>query len=107
MEDTPYRVLSVNQTLSDSFKVHFGKVASGDEDIIERIRAQELNTLTGALAVAWEGAGGARASCFMGIPHLEIRGLTDIADNDAPIVFDENLKLITLGSCIFEADFKN
>ena len=30
----------------------------------------------------------------MGIPYLEIRGLTDVADNDAPIVFDENLKLI-------------
>jgi adenosylhomocysteine nucleosidase len=80
--------------LSHGFKVHFGKVASGDEDVIEHCRAQELHTLTGALAVAWEGAGGARASRFMGIPYLEIRGLTDVADNDAPIVFDENLKLI-------------
>ncbi len=82
-------------TLSiNGFKIHFGKVASGDEDIIERSRAEELHNLTDALAVAWEGAGGARATRFMGIPYLEIRGLTDVADNDAPIVFDENLKII-------------
>jgi adenosylhomocysteine nucleosidase len=81
-------------TLADTFKIHFGKVASGDEDVIERIRARELYNLTDALAVAWEGAGGARASKFMKIPYIEIRGLTDVADNDAPIVFDENLKII-------------
>lgn len=82
-------LLSIND-----FKIHFGKVASGDEDVIERSRAEELRNLTNALAVAWEGAGGARAARFMGIPYLEIRGLTDVADNDAPIVFDENLKII-------------
>ena len=81
-------------TWHHSFKIHFGGIASGDEDIVERGRAQELYGLTGALAVAWEGAGGARASRFMGIPYLEIRGLTDVADNDAPVVFDENLKVI-------------
>lgn len=81
--------LSIND-----FRIHFGIVASGDEDVIERARAEELHNLTNALAVAWEGAGGARAARFMGIPYLEIRGLTDVADSDAPIVFDENLKII-------------
>ncbi len=88
------KIRSLTTSSINGFKIHFGKVASGDEDVIERSRAEELHNLTNALAVAWEGAGGARATRFMGIPYLEIRGLTDVADNDAPIVFDENLKII-------------
>ncbi|MCL4272095.1 MAG: 5'-methylthioadenosine/S-adenosylhomocysteine nucleosidase [Anaerolineales bacterium] len=88
------KIQSINSTLSNGFKIHFGKIASGDEDVIERPRAEELHNLTSALAVAWEGAGGARATQFMKIPYLEIRGLTDVADNEAPIIFDENLKVI-------------
>ena len=88
------KIQSLYTAFSDDFKIHLGKVASGDEDVIERSRAEELHNLTGALAVAWEGAGGARASRFMGIPYLEIRGLTDVADSEAPTIFDENLKII-------------
>ncbi|MFN8414456.1 MAG: 5'-methylthioadenosine/S-adenosylhomocysteine nucleosidase [Anaerolineales bacterium] len=88
------KIKALSTLSTNGFKIHFGKVASGDEDVIERSRAEELHNLTNALAVAWEGAGGARATPFMGIPYLEIRGLTDIADNDAPIVFYENLKII-------------
>lgn len=79
---------------SDAYRIHFGKIASGDEDVITRARARELREQTDALAVAWEGAGGARAAGFMKIPYLEIRGLTDVADNNSPVVFDENLKLV-------------
>ncbi len=88
------KIQSLNPTLSNGFKIHFGKVASGDEDVIERSRAEELHNLTSVPAVAWEGAGGDSATRFMGIPFLEIRGLTDVADNNAPIIFDENLKVI-------------
>jgi adenosylhomocysteine nucleosidase len=88
------KILSLGPSFPNGFKIHFGKVASGDEDVIEHSRAEELHHLTDALAVAWEGAGGARATRFMGIPYLEIRGLTDSADNDAPVIFDENLKII-------------
>ena len=44
------------------FGVHFGVVASGDEDVIELERAAALRQATEACAVAWEGAGGARAA---------------------------------------------
>ncbi len=71
--------------------VHYGSIASGDEDIVDIARAQELHTQTGALAVAWEGAGVARACRFSGFPYLEIRGITDTADHDAPAVFETNL----------------
>jgi adenosylhomocysteine nucleosidase len=88
------KLKSLSSSFSSNFQIHFGKVASGDEDIIERSRAEELRNLTNAVAVAWEGAGGARATRLMRIPYLEIRGLTDVADNEAPVVFDENLKVI-------------
>jgi nucleoside phosphorylase len=55
-------------------------IASGDEDIVTIERAAELHTQTGAVAVAWEGAGVARACLFSQIPYLEIRGITDTAD---------------------------
>jgi adenosylhomocysteine nucleosidase len=48
---------------------------------------------TGAYAVAWEGAGGARACKFSQVPFVEIRGVTDKADHSAPSDFESNLAL--------------
>jgi adenosylhomocysteine nucleosidase len=76
-----------------SFKVHFGAMASGDEDVIEAERGTSLHQSTGALAVAWEGAGGARACAFSNVPFIEIRGITDAANHDAPADYDNNLEL--------------
>jgi adenosylhomocysteine nucleosidase len=81
--------------LSDAnFKVHFGIMAGGDEDVIEITRGAELRELHNALAVAWEGVGGARASAFSEVPYLEIRGATDTANHEAPVVFYINLKIV-------------
>ncbi len=74
--------------------VHFGAVASGDEDIIDPQRARELAELTGAIAVAWEGAGGARVCKFLEIPYLEIRGVTDSADGNALAHFKTNVSKV-------------
>src|SRR5262245_26011509 len=76
------------------FKVHFGIMAGGDEDVIEVTRGAELRELHDALAVAWEGVGGARASAFSEVPYLEIRGATDTANHEAPVVFYINLKVV-------------
>jgi adenosylhomocysteine nucleosidase len=76
-----------------SFGVHFGTVASGDEDIVDHARRLTLGRQTEALAVAWEGAGGARACRFSQVPFLEIRGITDTAGSTAPSDFDRNLEL--------------
>src|SRR5262245_32307707 len=75
------------------FGVHFGIVASGDEDVIELERAAALRQATEACAVAWEGAGGARACAFSGIPFVELRGITDTADHNAPAAFAVNLRI--------------
>ena len=74
-----------------AFRVHFGPIASGDEDVIEAARRQEIHQLTGALVVAWEGAGGARACQFSGIPFVEIRGITDNANGTAAADFAMNV----------------
>jgi adenosylhomocysteine nucleosidase len=74
------------------FAVHFDVVASGDEDVVSIERASELHGRTQALAVAWEGAGGARACLFNTKPFIEVRGITDVADNRAPVDFRENLR---------------
>ena len=76
-------------SLGGANKLHFGLIASGDEDIVEPSRANELHQSTGALAVAWEGAGGAKACEFSNMPFLEIRGITDMS-NDGSLA---NLKM--------------
>jgi len=73
------------------YRVHFGPVASGDEDVVDPARAAALAAATGALAVAWEGAGGARACAITGTPFVELRAVTDGATADAPIHFAERL----------------
>jgi adenosylhomocysteine nucleosidase len=78
----------------DSFQLHFGPIASGDEDVIEVERQEELKKLTGAIAVAWEGAGGARACQFSDIPFVEIRGISDGANSEAPSDFEKNLPIV-------------
>ncbi len=65
------------------FRVRLGRIASGDEAIMDSDRARELRALTGALAVAWEGAGGARAATFSQVPYVEVRGISDMADHEA------------------------
>ena len=76
------------------FKVHFGVMAGGDEDVIDVKRGAELHKTHNALAVAWEGIGGARACTFSQVPYLELRGATDTADHAAPVVFYINLKIV-------------
>jgi adenosylhomocysteine nucleosidase len=87
------QIKALNLSSAD-FKVHFGIMAGGDEDVIDIQRAKELRELWDALAVAWEGVGGARACTFSDVPYLEIRGATDTADHEAPVVFYINLKIV-------------
>lgn len=75
----------------ESFAVHFGVVASGDEDIVDTDRAMDLHERTGALAVAWEGAGCARACEFSSTAFIEIRAVTDISNHESPGHFKAHL----------------
>jgi adenosylhomocysteine nucleosidase len=77
---------------SAGIRVHYGPIASGDEDVIDTARRDRLYRSTHALAVAWEGAGGARACGLSGVPFVEIRGITDNANPEAPTDFAHNLE---------------
>ena len=79
--------------IGDSFVVKFGPIASGDEAIVSSARAEKLRELTGAYAVAFEGAGAARACRFSGVPFLEVRGISDAADESARGEIEKNLPL--------------
>ncbi len=81
----------VRRAESFPFRLHFGPVASGDEDIVDSERAQELRAATEAVCAAWEGSGGARAAVFCDLTFLEIRTITDGADTDAPSSFHKNV----------------
>lgn len=84
------------------FNIHLGAIASGDEDVVDKARAEEIGRQTGALAVAWEGAGGARACSFNKVPFVEIRGITDHANTDVPYDFLPNLEkaMKNVASCL-------
>lgn len=84
-------IAKVNKFKAQNFNVHIGTIASGDEDIIDTKRAQELAIKTGAIAVGWEGAGSARACLFNHIAHIEIRAITDNCQNNVPVDFCKNL----------------
>ena len=81
------------KVFDDSFKVYVGPIASGDEDVVDVGRRREVRELTGALANAWEGAGGARACRFSQVPFVEIRGISDGANETAAQDFEKNLHI--------------
>ena len=76
-----------------TYRILKGAIASGDEDIVSNERRRELFDSTGAAAVGWEGAGGARACRFSGVEYIEVRGITDRADGSAAADFYENLHI--------------
>jgi nucleoside phosphorylase len=74
------------------FKTWLAPIASGDEDIVTNKRAKEIANL-GAIAVAWEGAGGARAARNLNKEFVEIRGVSDDCDENTVSHFAENLPI--------------
>ena len=76
------------------FRVHFGPIASGDEDVVDTIRRAQLHAETGALCVAWEGSGAARAARFNNVGFVELRVVADAADETAAASFHANLERV-------------
>ncbi len=76
------------------YKVHYGSIASGDKDITDHASRKKVIERTNAIAVAWEGAGGAKASKYNKVPFIEIRGLTDDANESTRTDFHSNIKIV-------------
>lgn len=90
-------ILKITRNISNdgkSYRIFYGNIASGDEDIVSRESRDRVIAKTNALAAAWEGAGGARACAFNKLPFIEIRGLSDNADEKTISDFHENLEKI-------------
>lgn len=98
------RLVKAAHPVDANYRIHGGAVASGDEDIVEQSRARELYSQTGAVCVAWEGAGGFKAAAFNGLPFLEMRAITDTADSSAMEDFAKTLgpALGNLGRALWE-----
>jgi adenosylhomocysteine nucleosidase len=79
---------------SPGFRISFGPIASGDEDIVDPQRAREIYAATGALCVAWEGSGAARAAAFNSLGFVEIRCVTDSADGGAAQSFHDSCERV-------------
>ncbi|MGT2715464.1 5'-methylthioadenosine/adenosylhomocysteine nucleosidase [Streptococcus respiraculi] len=84
-------VAQMQQILSrEETRVHLGLIATGDsfiagQDKIAAIKAHFPNVL----AVEMEGAAIAQAAQSVGLPFLVIRAMSDTAQGDANITFDE------------------
>ena len=85
-------ILALTSDWSNGFRILCGPIASGDEDVIDPARACELHAETGALCVAWEGAGAARAAAFSGRRFVELRVISDAADAAAAADFHASLE---------------
>ncbi len=87
------RLLRKSANREWSFDIRFAPIASGDQTIMSIEAAETLMGTTGAIAVGWEGAGGARAAQFGGVPFVEIRAITDHADGNVPANIGLNLPI--------------
>ena len=76
------------------YRVLDGPIASGDEDIVDRERARELQSQTGAICVAWEGAGAARAAAFSRRAFVELRVITDECDAGAATNYHASMEVV-------------
>lgn len=86
------KLLLSTRKLHNAENYHVGILASGDEDIIEEEESRQLRLRTGADAVCWESAGGARAAQLGDLPFLEIRFITDSANQSTFLDFKKGLK---------------
>lgn len=90
IETLPREVLAELQE-NKNFDLHLGSIASGDQDVFDPQARSALFAKSQCLAVAWEGAGGARASRFHKKRYFEIRGITDRADHFVLESYQKNL----------------
>ncbi len=85
-------ILAATSDWPGGFRMLSGPIASGDEDVVDSARAGELHAETGAICVAWEGAGAARAAAFSRRRFVELRVITDAADAAAAADFHASLE---------------
>lgn len=76
---------------NSSYAVHLADIASGDENVVSAQRVTEVKELTGAKAVAWEGAAAAKVALSAKLAFLELRTITDRCNGQTKNDFKKNL----------------
>ena len=84
---------SVAIKLFGSGKVHKGRIISRDEFVASSEKVNRLREIFSAECVEMEGAAVAHVCEVMNIPFIVIRSISDKADDEAGMTFDEFVKI--------------
>lgn len=77
----------------DDVEIYEGTIASGDQFIAGQEQADRIVRLFSAMAVEMEGAAIAQVAYINQVPFVIIRGISDNADHNASLSFEEYVKV--------------
>ncbi|MCD8053624.1 MAG: 5'-methylthioadenosine/adenosylhomocysteine nucleosidase [Lachnospiraceae bacterium] len=78
---------------------HTGRVVSGDQFITGRENQERLRTVWGGACAEMEGASIAHTAYLNGVPWLIVRAISDGADDDSPMDFQEFKDMAIQNGC--------
>lgn len=88
--DEGYRQLATEVCTTLSYPHRIGQIVSGDEFVSDASRVASIKeNFPKALACEMESAAIAQTAYVLGVPCLIIRAISDSADDDAHVTFDE------------------
>lgn len=88
-------------------KVFFGRIISRDEFVASEEKVKKLNEIFSADCVEMEGAAVAHVCEVLNIPFVVIRSISDKADNEAGMTFDEFVKIAAKNSKLIVEEILN
>jgi len=89
---------SVATKLFGSDRVHKGRIISRDEFVASSEKVNKLREIFSAECVEMEGAAVAHVCEVLNIPFIVLRSISDKADDEAGITFDEFVKIAAKNS---------
>lgn len=88
-------------------KVFLGRIISRDEFVASEEKVKKLNEIFSADCVEMEGAAVAHVCEVLNIPFVVIRSISDKADNEAGMTFDEFVKIAAKNSKLIVEEILN
>lgn len=87
-------LLLKNGLRENDFSLVWGKIVSGDEDVITTKRKLQLRKLYNGLSVDWESAGFALTCQLNNVPKYIIRGISDYAHGHTSSEYNKNQQTV-------------
>lgn len=87
--DVINKVKSAYEALDTDYTLMVGTIASGDQFISSKEKKDFIETTFGAAACEMEGASLAQVCSDNGVPFLVIRAISDKADGEAPLSYND------------------